>query len=126
MSMTQEEYDEIYRRALAACRPKPKPAVKPAAEKLAERCASKREEAVIDTATRANNALAETMQDRRRKQRDKELAEHSAQGPLWHALAYWAQSVERAQERIRALDGEIPEKGVYSPIARFEREMRGR
>ena len=123
---TKEYRDEIYRQALAACRPKAPPAPKSAAEKLAERGANKPTEAVIQHATNANNALAETMEDRRRKQRDKELAEHSAESPLWRALVGWRLSVERAEERVRALDGEIPERGVYSPIARFEREMRGK
>ena len=124
MSMTQEEYDEIYRRALAACRPKSKPAVKPAEQRLAERRANKPAEAVVQLATDANNALAETMEDRRRKQRDKEPAEHGAESPLWRALVHWQHSVERAQERVRALNGEIPEKGIYSPIARYEREVK--
>jgi hypothetical protein len=68
----------------------------------------------------------ETMEGRRQKQIAKELAEHSAESPLWRALVYWQQSIEQAQERLRALDGEIPEKGIYSPIRRFEREMRGK
>jgi hypothetical protein len=68
----------------------------------------------------------ETMAERRQKQMAKEYAEHNAEGPLWHALVYRQQTVEAAQERLRALDGEVPEKGIYSPIARFEREMRGK
>jgi hypothetical protein len=105
-------------------------APKPPEQKLAERCAAKPVEAVIDTATRGNEALAErleeTFEDRRRKQIAKELAEHSAESPLWRALVHWQQSVEQAQERLRSLDGEIPEKGIYDPIRRFEREMKGR
>lgn len=105
-------------------------APKPPEQKLAERCAAKPTEAVIDTATRGNDALTkrleETFEDRRRKQMAKEFAEHSAESPLWRALVYWQQSVERAQETLRALDGEIPEKGIYDPIRRFEREMRGK
>jgi hypothetical protein len=68
----------------------------------------------------------ETMAERRQKQMAKEYAEHAAESPLWHALVHWQQSLEAAQERLRALDGEIPEKGIYSPIRRFEREMRGK
>jgi hypothetical protein len=40
------------------------------------------------------------MEDRRRKQRDKELAEHGAESPLWRALVHWTQSVERVQQEI--------------------------
>jgi hypothetical protein len=66
------------------------------------------------------------METRRQKQMAKELAEFNAESPLWRSLVHWRQSIERAQERIRDLDGEIPEKGIYDPIRRFEREMRGR
>jgi hypothetical protein len=66
----------------------------------------------------------ETLEDRRKKQIAKELAEHSAESPLWRALVHWTQSVERARERVQALNGEVPEKGIYSPIARFEREVK--
>ena len=68
----------------------------------------------------------ETLEDRRRKQRDKELAEHSAESPLWRALVYHQQSIERERERVRALDGEIPKKGIYDPMRRFEKEMEGK
>jgi hypothetical protein len=68
----------------------------------------------------------ETMEQRRQKQIAKEFAEHSAESPLWRALAHRRQEIDLERERVRELDGEIPEKGVYSPIRRFEREMRGK
>jgi hypothetical protein len=110
-----------------ADRPKPPPK---SAAKAQERFAASNQPtvAVIDAATRGNDALTErleTMEDRRAKQAAKEYAEHAAQSTIWKALVHWRQSVERAQERVRSLDGEVPEKGVYDPIRRFEREMRG-
>ena len=124
---TKEFREEIYQKALAACVPKPKPAeIKTHERFVAEKQPT---EAVIDAATRGNDALTkrleETIEDRRRKQMAKEYAEHNAEGPLWRALVYWTQSAERARERIRALHGERPERGDYDPIARFEREQRG-
>jgi hypothetical protein len=130
--LTKEQQDEIYRRALAACRPKAPPPKPTPAVKAQEQFAASNQptEAVIDAATRRNNALAErlgeTMEDRRAKQAAKEYAEYNAESPIWRALVHWTQSVERAEERVRALDGEIPERGIYDPIRRFEREMRGR
>jgi hypothetical protein len=130
--LTKEQQDEIYRRALAACRPKAPPPKPTAAVKAQERFAASNQptDAIIDAATRGNEALTErleeTMEDRRKKQIAKELAAYNAEGPGWHSIVRWQQSVERAQERVRALHGEIPEKGIYDPIARFEREMRGR
>jgi hypothetical protein len=56
--MTQEEYDEIYRRALAACRPKPKPVPPTPTQKAEERWSNQPTEAVIDAAIRGNEALA--------------------------------------------------------------------
>jgi hypothetical protein len=124
-------YEEILADLMAdKPKPKPPPAVTPAG-KARERFSGENQptEAVFDAATRGNDAaierLEETMEDRRRKQMAKEYAEHNAQGPAWHSLAHWRQSLDRAQERLRELDGEIPEKGVYDPIRRFEREMRG-
>lgn len=64
----------------------------------------------------------ETMKDRRAKQEAKEYAEHEAQGSAWHALAHRRQSLDRAKERLRVLDDEVPETGDYSPVRRFERE----
>jgi hypothetical protein len=132
MGWTKEQRDEIYRRALAACRPKAKPPIKTAAQKAQERFAeaNKPTEAIIDAATDHNNALAdrseETMEGRRQKQIAKELAEYHAENPLWHKLCRWQQSVLDAEEAVRARYGEIPERGVYSPVARFEREMEGK
>ena len=132
MGWTKEQREEIYQRALAACRPKAPPPKPTPAVKAQERFAASNQptKAVIDAATRGNEALTErldeTIEDRRKKQIAKELAAHNAEGPVWHSLVQWQQSVERAQERVRALHGEIPEKGIYDPIARFEREMRGR
>jgi hypothetical protein len=130
MTWTKEFREEMYQRALAACRPKAPPPKPTPAVKAQQRFTASNQptEAVIDAATRGNEALAErldeTMEDRRKKQIAKELSEHSAESPLWRALVHWTQSVERAQERVRALDGEIPERGVYDPVRRFEREMK--
>jgi hypothetical protein len=128
--LTKEQEDEIYRRALAACRPKSPPPPKPPEQQWVERCANKPLEVAVQDAAAHNNhvieRLEETMETRRQKQMAKELAEFNAESPLWRSLVHWRQSIERAQERIRDLDGEIPEKGIYDPIRRFEREMRGR
>jgi hypothetical protein len=67
----------------------------------------------------------ETSEARRQKQIAKELAEHSAESPLWRALAHRRQEIDLERERLLALDGEIPKKGIYDPIRRFEREMKG-
>ena len=70
---TKEQRDEIYRQALAACRPKAPPPNPTPAVKARERFAAsnQRTGAIIDAATRGNEALAqrleETMEDRRRK-----------------------------------------------------------
>jgi N-acetylglucosamine kinase-like BadF-type ATPase len=113
-----------------ADRPKP-PLPKPtAAVKGQQRFAASNQptKAVFDAATRGNDAaierLEETMEQRRQKQMAKELAEYNAEGSAWHSMVHWWQSVERAQERLRALNGEVPEKGIYSPVARFEREVK--
>lgn len=130
--LTKEEYDEIYLRALGNWRPKPKPILavnKGKAVAHTKPADAKPIEAVIDAATVHNNALTErldTFEGRRQARIAKELAEHSAEGEGWHSLCRWQQSVLEAQERIRANYGEIPERGVYSPIARFEREMEGK
>jgi hypothetical protein len=134
MSLTKEEYDEIYLRALGNSRPrvKPKPVLAANKGKEVEHTKPadvKPTEAVIDAATAHNNALAErlqTMEGRRQARIAKELADYHAEGSGWHALCRWQQSVLDAQERIRANYGEVPETGNYSPIARFEREMRGK
>ena len=68
----------------------------------------------------------ETMEQRRQKQIAREFAEHSAEGPAWRALVHRRQEIDLERERRRALNGEIPEKGIYSPIARFEKEMEGK
>jgi hypothetical protein len=80
-------------------------APKPPEQKLADRCAAKPTEAIIDTATRGNDALAdrletETMEQRRQKRMAKELAEYSAEGSAWHNLVQWQQSVERVRQEI--------------------------
>ncbi len=64
------------------------------------------------------------MEERRAKQVAKEYAEFDAEGPAWKSLVHWRMSLDRAQERLHALDGEVPEKGIYDPIRRFEREMK--
>jgi hypothetical protein len=112
--------------------PAPKPP-KPASVKAEERWDRnvKPTRAVIQEATTHNQALAErmTMEDRRRRQEAKEMAEWSAgyDNPLTRyqrELDRWQQSKLDAEQAIRALHGEIPERGVYSPIARFEREVK--
>jgi hypothetical protein len=115
-----------------ADRPKPPPPKSTPTVKAEERFAASNQptEAIFDAAARGNDAaterLEETMESRRQKRIAKELADYNAEGSGWHSLERWRQSVERAQERLRSLDGEIPERGVYDPIRRFEREMRGR
>ena len=91
-------------------------------------------EAVIQDATAHNRAFAErmereTMEDRRRQQETKELTQWNEEGRnprvrFQRQLDAWQQSVLDAQERVRRLRGEIPERGVYSPVARFEREVK--
>jgi hypothetical protein len=115
-----------------ADRPKPPPTKPTPAVKAQQRFAASNQptEAILDAAARGNDAaierLEETMESRRQKRMAKEFADYNAEGPAWHSMVRWRQSVERAQERVRALDGEIPETGQYDPIRRFEREMRGR
>ena len=131
--MTWTTYEEILADIMAdRPKPKPPPAVTPAG-KAKERFAAENQPtiAVIDAATRGNDLLAErleteTMESRRQKQMAKEIAEHNAENPLWHQLCRWQQSVNDAQQRVRERYGEVPETGNYSPIARFEREMRGK
>jgi hypothetical protein len=67
----------------------------------------------------------ETSEARRQKQIAKEYAEYNAEPPFWRELVHRRQEIDLERERLRALDGEIPEKGYYSPIARFEKEMEG-
>lgn len=125
-------YEEILADLMAdKPKPKPPPAVTPAG-KARERFSGENQptEAVFDAATRGNDAaierLEETMEGKRQKQIAKELAEHSADGAAWHSMVQWRQSIDRAQERLRALDGEDPLTGNYDPVRRFEREQRGR
>lgn len=125
-------YEEILADLMAdKPKPKPPPAVTPTG-KARERFSRENQptEAVFDAATRGNDAatkrLEETMESRRQKQMAKEYAEHNAQGSAWHSLASYRQSLDRAQERLRELDGEDPLTGNYDPIRRFEREQRGR
>ncbi len=108
--LTKEQQDEIYRRALAACRPKSPPPKPSPAQKAEERFsgANQPTDAIIDAATRGNNALAdrlegETMEGRRQKRMAKELAEYNAEGSAWHNLVQWQQSVERVQQEIVSL-----------------------
>ena len=114
-----------------ADRPKPPPPKPKIAAKAQERFSPSNQPtvAIIDAATRGNDAVTErleTMEDRRAKQMAKEYAEHAAESAIWKALVHRRQSVELAQERIHALDGEVSETGNYDPIRRFERETRGR
>lgn len=127
--MTWNTYEEILADIMAD-KPKP-PKPKPSPEQqLEERGAKKSGEAIFQDAINSTNAAVkraeETIEERRAKQRAKEFAEHNSESPLWHALVHWRQSIDYAQERLRALDGEDPETGNYDPIRRFEREMRGR
>jgi hypothetical protein len=132
--LTKEEIVARLRAAAKANpRPRPRPPAQPPtkAQRAEERFAASNQpdEAVFDAAARGNDAAIErleTMEERRQKQIAKELAEHNAEGEAWHNMVRWQQTMERAQERLRALDGEIPERGVYDPIRRFEREQRGR
>jgi hypothetical protein len=99
----------------------PKPLAVQAQERFAE--ANKPTVAVIDAATTHNTALARRMEGER-----KELAKWIKDGEdprvrYQRELDRWQQSILDAQERVRALHGEIPERGIYSPIARWEREV---
>jgi hypothetical protein len=122
--MTEEQ---IVARLLAGRLDKPpQPAApKPPEAKAKERWdeANKPTVAIISEATAGNTALARRMEAER-----KELATWMAEGQdprvrYQRKLDEWQQSIIDANERVRALRGEIPERGVYSPIARFEREM---
>jgi hypothetical protein len=119
-----ETVEDIYADLMADA-PKPPPTPE---QRLVDRRLP--DAAVYQGAANANNAALnraeETMEQRRQKQIAKELAEHSAEGSAWHGLVHWRQSLDYAQERLRELDGENPLTGNYSPIARFEREMRGK
>jgi hypothetical protein len=102
--------------------PKPKPAQVKADERFDER--NKPTVAIIDEATASNTALARRMEAER-----KELAKWIADGQdprvrYQCKLDEWQQSIIDANERVRALHGEVPERGIYSPITRFEREMK--
>jgi hypothetical protein len=133
--MKWETVEDIYADLMAdAPKPPPTPASlrgqrrAEAEQRLVERRLPA--EAVFQDAANVTDAALkraeETMEQRRQKQIAKELAEHSAEGSAWHALVHWRQSLDYAQERLRELDGEDPLTGNYSPIARFEREMRGK
>ena len=123
-----ETVEDIYADLMADA-PKPRPRVPQQAE---QRLVKRRlpDAAVFQDAANvtdaALNRAEETMEQRRQKQIAKELAEHSAEGSAWHNLVHWRQSLDRAQERLRELDGEDPLTGNYDPIRRFEREMRGK
>ena len=99
----------------------PKPPEAKAKERWDE--ANKPTVAIISEATAGNTALARRMEAER-----KELAKWITEGQdprvrYQRKLDEWQQSIIDANETVRALQGEIPERGVYSPIARFEREM---
>jgi hypothetical protein len=74
----------------------------------------------------ATNCLAEYMRERRRKREQEEYALYQSPANQLQRTLDWnwqlklARDAERAYRR-RAPD-EHPERGEYSPIARFERE----
>ena len=127
--MKWETVEDIYADLVADA---PKPPARQIERKAEQRLVERRlpAEAVFQDATNATDAALnraeETMEQRRQKQIAKELAEHSAEGSAWHGLVQWRLSLDRAQERLRELDGENPLTGNYDPIRRFEREMRGK
>jgi len=112
--------------------PPPKPEAK-AQERWAQ---PKPREAVAQHAAAGTKALAELMKqdrqqdsrDRRREQEAKEYAQWIAEGQnprtaYQRQLDAWWQAKLDVEAEIRALHGEVPECGFYSPIARFEREV---
>jgi hypothetical protein len=81
-------------------------------------------EAVIQDATRGNQALAERMtaEDRRRQQEAKELAElQDARARYQRELDRWQQSVLDVREVL-----DVRVAGFHDPIAGYEREVEGR
>jgi hypothetical protein len=130
-TMKWETVEDIYADLMADA-PKPPPTRSGSKISGEQRLVERRlpAEAVFQDAANvtdaALNRAEETMEQRRQKQIAKELAEHSAEGSAWHNLVQWRQSLDRAQERLRELDGEDPLTGNYDPIRRFEREMRGK
>jgi hypothetical protein len=122
--------------------PKPVPKPKPAQVKADERFAQpKPREAVAAQAAVSTKALAEQMrqdrqgtaEDRRRQREREEMAQWRAEGEdartrYQRELDRWCQyklDVE-AEIEARRESGEIPERGIYDPMKRFESEMKGR
>jgi hypothetical protein len=108
--------------------PAPKPPPKPAV-KAQERWAQKPPEAVAAQAAAGTKALAEQLrhdaEERRSRQYMRELAEYNAKRDAYQRqLDQWWQAKLDVEAEIRALHDEIPERGTYSPIARFERELK--
>jgi hypothetical protein len=73
----------------------------------------------------------ETQEDRRREREREEMARWHAEGQdrrvaYQRQLDAWWQAKLDIEEEIRAMraSGEIPECGVYDPVARFEREVK--
>jgi len=114
--MKWETYEDIYADLQVARIDRPKPAPEPAAVKAEERWAAKHTEAVIQDATRGNDALARRMQQER-----KEMAQYNADGQdprvrYQRELDAWQQS---------KLDAETALDDGYVEIAGF-RERRYR
>src|SRR6516162_6180026 len=122
--MTMEERDEVYRRALAACRPKAPPPKPPAKVVAQQRWAEKPTEVVIRDAAVHNEAVAERLRQEREQQiAEARRAEYQAQlDRHWQSML----DAQREQREFRMVGGlwEGPNPGDYSPIARFEREWR--
>ena len=97
--LTKEERDEIYRQALAACKPKPKPQPPSAQQRADTRFSAdnKPTEAVIDAASTHNAAL----QERLRKERECALAEQE-RAARQAQLDRWWQSALDAKEEAEA------------------------
>lgn len=136
---TKEEKDRMRKELLESFRPQPPPPKPTPEEKWQERCAApKPREAIAAQAAASTEALAEQMRQdreqdtteaRRRRQEAKELAQYYAEGQdpriaYQRRLDQWWEAKLDVEAELHALRGEIPKRGVYDPMARFEREMK--
>ena len=116
--------------------PAPKPPPKPETKAQEHWAQPKPREAVAAHAAVSTEALAEqikrdrreTAEDRRNRQYAKEMAEWSARDRYQRELDRWWQAKLDIEAEVRAMreSGEVPERGIYDPMTRFEGEMRGR
>src|SRR5215471_5159415 len=119
--------------------PPPKPVPKPEVKSQERWTAPKPRVAVAAPAASGTKALAEQMkqdrqvtsEDKRRQREREEIARWAAEGQDPRAayqreLDRWWEHKLAVEAEIRAMreSGEIPERGVYDPMKRFEREMK--